>query len=112
MINMALAERVGLSAQSIYDIEDLHKGLACILREPKRFSRSPAHAVQQIESYEYALQEVWGFPQSKNHHRYWHRVKGCTCGGMDSDEMIPSGMRSVNMGCMFHGNDVRGSWDD
>lgn len=72
-VNMALAERQGLTEEEIRGIEDIHVLLECLMETSK-------HGYSEIlyrftEGAEYILQEVWGFPYDPSKHTWKYRYK-------------------------------------
>lgn len=57
-----------------------------------------------ITQIEFQLQKLWGFPQDRNHHR-WFDVPKCSCPKWDNDDNIGSEYRIINPNCILHGKD-------
>jgi hypothetical protein len=62
---------------------------------------------QKIEKLEFKMQELWGFPQNADWHRYWFMCPKCTCPQMDNYDMIGSGQRYYGVNCPIHGVGMR-----
>lgn len=101
-INMKLAEARGLDENTITAIESVHSLLVSVLNHPEKFDK-PSEVVEVVESVEFTLQLLWGFPTNRNYHKWWNRVKGCSCPRMDNDDMIGSEYKIYNSGCPYHG---------
>jgi hypothetical protein len=55
-----------------------------------------------ITQIEFQLQKLWGFPQDRNHHR-WFDVPKCSCPKWDNADNIGSEYRIINPNCILHG---------
>lgn len=115
MINMNLAKEKNLSDKTIRRIESLHDHLDKVLKEPYFFVPTPDKVDEYIQSIEYYLQELWGFPQDPHFHSHWYKVKWCKCPKQDNMERVGSYMGRFNTGeCPYHGLEVSRakSWDN
>lgn len=102
-VNLPLARRQNLDTLTILTIDQIHCRLKQILTRPLHFVGDEKQAVDLVESLEYTLQMLWGFPIDKKYHKYWHLIKGCTCPNMDNAELVGSGRRIIEENCKFHG---------
>lgn len=98
-INKALAKQRQLPEGSIVAIEVLHQILKQILARPG-LSNDP---VKEIESLEYTLQMLWGFPVDPNFHTYWYKIDGCTCPKLDNEDHFGHS-RIIDNNCKWHGD--------
>lgn len=112
MINEDLAYKQGLTKEDVEDVEEIHSQLDEMLASPNKCEVDPKCVPLWIETYEYNLQAIWGFNKDKHFHRYWYRVKWCTCPKMDNDDYIGIDMSIVNANCPYHGGYPATSWDD
>ena len=80
-------------------MQDLYVHLTSVLNRPDMFP----NPVERIEALEYAIQILWGFDPDRSKHTYWHSIKGCSCGVMDSDDMFGTGLRWIDSRCKWHG---------
>lgn len=109
-VNIDLAKSRGV-LDAVPTIEFLHNRLHSYINRPSMFFNDPKEAVRVIESYEYVLQSLWGFPFDTNFHSYWHKVKGCTCPSMDNYDPIYAGRRIINSNCPYHGKEPHENFD-
>ena len=100
-LNQDLIEKNNISQQAQDKMQCVYKELDRVLNNPEDYP----DPVGLIEKIEFELQELWGFTPSNKYHRYWHKIKNCTCGGMDSDDALGTGRRYMNMGCKWHGGE-------
>lgn len=103
-VNLELAKQQGLTEDTITAINVLHKRLDAILARPTMFA-DEKDVARIVESFEFVLQSLWGFPLDRNYHRYWNKVKGCTCNAdLDNRDRIGTPYRVINPECIFHGD--------
>lgn len=57
-----------------------------------------------LQSMEFALQGLWGFPMDIRFHRFWERPK-CGCPRMDNEDRWGTGTSVRNLECILHGID-------
>jgi len=62
---------------------------------------------QSIETLEFKMQELWGFPIDRNMHRYWRECPKCTCPEYDNYESRGTMYRHYNTMCPIHGTETR-----
>ncbi len=55
-----------------------------------------------VQSIEFKLQKLWGFPKNSDYH-YWWKVPKCTCPIMDNQDNYGTQYRNVDMNCPVHG---------
>lgn len=99
ILNEKLIDSKKLSEEDVLVIKALHKKLDLVANNPEDFYKP----VEVISSLETALQVMWGFPTMKRFHSHWHRIKGCSCAGMDSSELFGTGLFWKNGSCPWHG---------
>ena len=99
LLNQHLIEKNNISQQAQDKMQCVYKELDHVLSSPEDYP-DPVGLIEEIE---FELQELWGFTPSNKYHRYWHKIKGCYCDGMDSDEMLGTGLRWRNTNCPWHG---------
>lgn len=101
-LNQRLVEMHGLSENTQTAIKVVMVKLYGVLEEPSTCSKDMRVVVRVIEGLEFTLQMLWGFDRNSDYHRYWHRVKGCTCPSMDNNDPLYHGHRIITQGCPFH----------
>jgi len=103
-INPALAKQQNLSEAEIAAFELVSDRLSVFLRRPEMYA-SPEEAVAIVEGFEYVLQSLLKFPLSKDYHKYWKDIKGCTCPKMDNRDAYGTGIRYIRSDCCWHGKE-------
>jgi len=109
MINMELANDIGLEAYTIREIEDLHKYRADIFRISEQSTRDGLQKELYKEwiSVERQLQDLWGFDGDDDKIKFW-TFPACSCPKTDNNERYPYGYYIVNDGCLIHGENNKG----
>lgn len=106
MINLTLAEKQGLSTETILEIErlhhfrdTLHNAIPLLLGAKQR---GLVYEVgQMLFSIEEELQKLWGFPVDSGYYKFWD-VHLCQCPKYDNDDKFPVGNYYINKGCWLH----------
>ena len=62
---------------------------------------------KELENIEYSMQEIFGFPQNRNYHRYWLEIPTCTCPKLDNQEYYGTEYRLIVEDCPIHGNRIK-----
>jgi hypothetical protein len=104
-INQTLATKQGLSDETIKSIVDKHIDKLKIYEKMESCTeidklKQFAYDVRDIE---YDLQELWGFEQNENYHRFWE-VPKCTCPVLDNIDRIGTSYQVVSGTCIIHGS--------
>ena len=61
----------------------------------------------KIEQLEFNLQRLWGFPESKMHHKYWSQLSMCLCNANSMDNLDDRGYRRIiRMDCLIHNTHI------
>jgi len=60
--------------------------------------------INKIQDLEFELQELWGFDQNPNYHRYWHLNPICQCPRMDNNDYFGVDRRIYSSDCPLHGH--------
>ena len=109
MINMELANDIGLEAYTIREIEDLHKYRADIFRISEGCTRDglQKELYKEWMSVERKLQDLWGFDEDDDKIKFW-TFPACSCPKMDNNDRYPYGYYIVNDGCLIHGENNKG----
>lgn len=107
-VSPALALQQRLSDEGLETIKALHCDR---LEQYERFQVAVAKSVSPEEmnvlideftAREFKMQEVWGFSQDVNFHRFWD-IPGCLCPRMDNDERVGTPYKVYNGSCPIHG---------
>jgi hypothetical protein len=104
MINQNLVNRQKVSADDVKKIVRLQTIRKYFydfieLSNDKEEIRRLDKIITQIE---FQLQKLWGFPQDRNHHR-WFDVPKCDCPKWDNADSLGSDFRMINPNCILHG---------
>lgn len=102
MINMQLANQLGLSDATIAAIKYLQERRVHLKVLYSTKVITSKEYVEEWTSNEYRLQELWGFPKDPNYHRFWE-MAGCTCPKMDNEDAYPTGYYTRSGNCPLHG---------
>jgi hypothetical protein len=102
MINMQLANKLGLSNSTIHEIIFWQAYRKSLKHQYTCKEISASTYVELWEQNEYRLQELWGFPKDPNYHRFWE-MAGCTCPKMDNEDAYPTGYYTRSGNCPLHG---------
>ena len=65
-------------------------------------SKKLKELAQELRGIEFKLQELWGFPQDGNFHRFWEAPK-CKCPKMDNKDRYPH-RQIISSKCPLHGD--------
>ena len=106
LFNESLANQRGLTDAHKSLLQEAYVHLEGVLARPEMFAETPSRAVEIVEGLEYHIQQLWDFDPDRTKHRYWCRLKFCSCPTLDNDELFGTGMRRINYSCPYHG-DVR-----
>lgn len=98
IVNMALAEKQGLTEADHEKLQALYNALDDLLTQPENYE-NPVDLIEQIE---FKLQKVWKFPQDARYHTHWVKIKGCTCPKMDNKNYFGSDICLINQKCKWH----------
>lgn len=112
MINKRLAKSRGLTDLRIEEIEKVAKQLDDFIENPQQYVKYPTTVQPHIKHLEFELQYLWEFPKDETCHRYWYRVKWCTCPIIDNEELFAISQKIINMDCPYHGTNKAESWMD
>ncbi len=102
MINMQLANKLGLSNSTIHEIIFWQTYRKSLNHQYARKEISASTYVELWEQNEYRLQELWGFPKDPNYHKFWE-MSGCTCPKIDNEDSYPTGFYIHTQNCPLHG---------
>lgn len=100
-VNLQLARERGISEADLEKLNILHEELEEIVDDPELHDNPK----ERIEAIEYQLQRLWKFPEDRDFHTHWSRLKGCTCDSrsMDNMELRGAGVRAIEPHCPWHG---------
>lgn len=100
VLNQAIVDKQGITEEGVDTITAVHGLLDGVLENPEDYD----DPVALVEAYELWLQELWGFPQDRNYHIHWVRLKGCTCPKMDNRLAAGADIRYISRKCPWHGD--------
>ena len=108
-LNQKLVARNNVSYTSQLQLCELYDELDALIAEGNaslsvEVNREIADKIEQLE---FNLQRLWGFDESKLHHRYWSRLQMCLCNADSMDNTDDFGYRrTIRMDCPLHGVDI------
>jgi hypothetical protein len=97
-LNEALLKKQCVTEDEEFGLLNAYAELKDLLENPELYE----NPVQMIEELEFELQELWHFPQDRNYHRYWKRIKGCCCPSHDNEDPMYFGRRITVSDCPYH----------
>ncbi len=102
MINYRLAEKKGLSEDTIRDIESMHlyRNNLDELRVAGKLDRT--EYLKLWTSNEFLLQDAWGFERDINKHMFWASPY-CTCPKLDNRDSWGTPYHYYAADCRLHG---------
>lgn len=112
-INMKLAKERGLSNERIRHIQNVQTQRDAIIYVMKVTSPDTYEEYEDFISFikgeaellartDYRLQELWGFEQNSDWHKFWE-TPHCSCPKMDNLDRWGTGHAVVSMHCILHG---------
>ena len=107
-LNQNLVARNNVSDTSQIQLCELYDELEALIAEGNaslsvEVNRGIADKIEQLE---FNLQRLWGFSESKFHHRYWSRLDMCLCNADSMDNTDDFGYRRIiRMDCPIHSVD-------
>lgn len=105
-LNQNLVARNGVSHEAQVQLCKLYDELEALIAEGNaslsvEVNRGIADKIEQLE---FNLQRLWGFGESKMHHKYWSQLSMCLCNANSMDNLDDFGYRRIiNLGCPLHG---------
>lgn len=104
-LNQKLIARNNVSYTSQLQLCTLYDELEALIEEGNaslsvEVNREIADKIEQLE---FNLQRLWGFGESKMHHKYWSRLQMCLCNADSMDNLDDRGYRRIiRMNCPIH----------
>ena len=105
-LNQNLVARNNVAYEAQQQLCELYDKLEALIEEgDASFSIEVNREIaDKIEQLEFNLQRLWGFPESKLHHRYWSQLSMCLCNANSMDNLDDFGYRRViRLDCPLHG---------
>lgn len=105
-LNQNLVARNNVSYTSQLQLCELYDELETLIAEGNASLSIEVNKeiADKIEQLEFNLQRLWGFPESKLHHRYWSRLDMCLCNADSMDNLDDRGYRrTIRRDCPVHG---------
>ena len=105
-LNQNLVARNNVSYEAQIQLCTLYDKLEALIEEgDASFSIEVNREIaDKIEQLEFNLQRLWGFLESKLHHRYWSQLSMCLCNADSLDNLDDRGYRrTIRMDCPIHG---------
>ena len=104
-LNQNLVARNNVSPEAQIQLCKLYDELEALIEEgDASFSIEVNREIaDKIEQLEFNLQRLWGFDESKMHHRYWGSLDMCLCNAGSMDNLDDFGFRRIiRMDCPIH----------
>ena len=105
-LNQNLVARNNVSPEAQTQLCKLYDKLEALIEEGNASLSVEVNKeiADKIEQLEFNLQRLWGFGESKMHHRYWSRLNMCLCNADSMDNLDDRGYRrTIRMDCPLHG---------
>lgn len=105
-LNQNLVARNNVSYTAQLQLCELYDKLEALIAEGNASSSVEVNReiADKIEQLEFNLQRLWGFGESKMHHRYWSKLNMCLCNADSLDNSDDFGYRrTIRMDCPIHG---------
>ena len=105
-LNQNLVARNNVSYTAQLQLCELYDELESLIEEGNaslsvEVNREIANKIEQLE---FNLQRLWGFDESKMHHRYWSKLDMCLCNADSLDNLDDRGYRrTIRLDCPLHG---------
>lgn len=110
--NLSIAARYSmLSAADQARLKELHRAASFVNTLIDKHIRDAANSKEVIQEYnnllqtlEFAMQRIWGFPEDANYHTWWLDAEECLCPKMDNKDPLYWGRGKIISGdCPIHG---------
>ena len=93
-LNQNLVARNNVSYEAQIQLCELYDKLEALIEEGDaslsvEVNREIADKIEQLE---FNLQRLWGFGESKMHHRYWSQLNMCLCNANSMDILMNLGI--------------------
>ena len=62
--------------------------------------------VNNIETIEFKMQELFGFEKNRDFHSYWNDIEYCECPLLDNIDNFGTPYRDIVLECQFHGTEI------
>ena len=108
-LNQNLVARNNVSIEAQLQLCELYDELEALIEEGNaslsvEVNREIADKIEQLE---FNLQRLWGFGESKMHHKYWSQLSMCLCNANSMDNTDDFGYRrTIRLDCPLHGVDI------
>lgn len=100
LLNENLIHSQEIQEDEIHAIKSLHVLLELVSGNPELVGVEQSSDI--VRGIEFALQKLWNFPMSRNHHRYQWDISGCECPREDNLERFGSPYIIRNLKCKIH----------
>jgi len=103
-LNKLLIERQNVSEEDVERLKQKHRErLRVVISMEKTDEPNVLKLLNEtIVKIDFALQEIWGFKQNSNYHRWWE-VPKCKCPPMDNRDRYGTKYRITVDNCPIHG---------
>ena len=107
-LNKLLIERQGVDAKTVDELRSKHYRRLQLLEKMENTDDPVSLKTlnKSIIEIDFKLQELWGFPQDPNYHRWWE-VPKCVCPHLDNIDNYGTKYRITRGDCPIHGNSLK-----
>lgn len=103
-LNARMVERQNLSPEDIEVVKALHLKRIALHEVMETADESLLKELdEKCTKLEFEIQKAWGFKKDAKRHRFWERPR-CSCPSMDNNDNYPTGIYSIDQGCLLHGS--------
>jgi hypothetical protein len=103
-INHRLINSRNIDDATLELIKERHRERIDIFQRARKTQdkESLTFLAKAYERVEFQLQQLWGFDQNSNYHR-WFELPGCTCPKVDNIDRLGTPYRVYSVDCPVHG---------
>ena len=108
-LNQNIVARNNVSPNSQLELCALYDKLEALIEEGNATLsvEENRRIADEIEQLEFNLQRLWGFPESKMHHKYWSQLSICLCNANSMDNTDDWGhRRTIRLDCPIHNTHI------
>lgn len=102
-LNRLLIKRQGCTVETVEKLKQVHYERMGVIKRMEETDDPVALQVlnKSIIEIDFKLQELWGFPQDPNYHRWWE-VPKCKCPKLDNSDNYGTKYRIIRGDCPVH----------
>jgi len=102
-LNRLLIRKQGCTIETVEKLKQVHYERLGVIFKMEETEDPVALKVlnRSITEIDFKLQELWGFPQDPNYHRWWE-VPKCVCPKLDNTDSYGTNYRIIRGDCPVH----------